>query len=359
MVDTDFLVYMYMREDGTPYYVGKGRPRRPYIKTGRPCPTPPKERIVIYRDSLDEKTAFELEKELIAKYGRKDLGTGILRNRSEGGEGYSGYKPSEETIKKTSGKNHYNYVPRDWYHPKHGEVLQKSTMELIRMFPEQKLHNSELCHVVNGKKIYAKGWCLLENRGTRVINKLNKPRDWYHPDHGEVLQKSCSELSKMFPEQQLNRSTLSLVAIGGLFQYKKWRSLENKDVFPVHKLSKLRDWYHPDYGEVLQTSCPELVRMFPEQKLLQSSLSDVANGKRSYHKGWVLLENKDRNFERSRGIPRDWFHPEHGEVLQKSCAELVEMFPEQDLVRRRLSRVATGKRRSHRGWTLVAESVES
>ena len=152
MANNNFLVYMYMREDGTPYYVGKGRPRRPYSKAGRLCGIPPRDRIIIYRENLDEETAFSLEKELIAKYGRKDIGTGILHNRTDGGEGASGYRPSKETISKTSGKNHYNYVPRDWYHPEYGKVLQKSTIKLIEMFPDQKLHNSELCYLVNGKK---------------------------------------------------------------------------------------------------------------------------------------------------------------------------------------------------------------
>jgi hypothetical protein len=209
------------------------------------------------------------------------------------------------------------------------------------------------------KKNYSKGWCLLENKGKKARNKLHKSRDWFHPDHGEILQKSCAELSDMFPEQHLIRANLSLVATGKLFQYKRWRLLKNKNSPQIHKLSKLKDWYHPVYGEILQTSCPGLVRMFPEQKLLQCSLSDVANGKRNHHKGWRLLDNKNCDFERSRGIPRNWYHKDHGKIIGKSITELMEMFPDRGLVKRRLSSVATGKRKSHRGWTLLSESVES
>lgn len=87
-----FYTYMWLREDGTPYYIGKGRGRRAFRThwSGtkmRPAPT--EDRIVIYPvDS--EAEAFELEVALIWYYGRKDLGTGILRNLTGGGDGPAG-----------------------------------------------------------------------------------------------------------------------------------------------------------------------------------------------------------------------------------------------------------------------------
>ena len=69
--DKNFVVYAYVRRDGTPYYVGKGRPERPYRNGGRPCRTPPKERIKILHKNLDEFTALSIESALIISYGRK------------------------------------------------------------------------------------------------------------------------------------------------------------------------------------------------------------------------------------------------------------------------------------------------
>jgi len=49
-----------------------------------------------------EDDAFEAEKFLISFYGRQDLGTGILRNRTDGGEGISGLVFTEEHRRRIS-----------------------------------------------------------------------------------------------------------------------------------------------------------------------------------------------------------------------------------------------------------------
>lgn len=97
----DYYVYQYLREDNTPYYIGKGINGRMYSKRHN-VNLPPRERIKVVRDCLTEEQAHNLEIELIAKYGRKDIGTGILRNLTDGGEGTSGYVLREDTRQKIS-----------------------------------------------------------------------------------------------------------------------------------------------------------------------------------------------------------------------------------------------------------------
>ena len=80
-----FYTYMWLREDGSPYYVGKGTGNRAFDWRKRLGNPPPRNRIVIY-PADSEQDAFKAEIALIWHYGRKDLGTGILRNLSNGGE---------------------------------------------------------------------------------------------------------------------------------------------------------------------------------------------------------------------------------------------------------------------------------
>jgi hypothetical protein len=92
-----FYTYAYLREDGAPYYIGKGKGHRAYRKRKGEVGQPPKDpsRILILKKNLTEEEAFKHECYMISVLGRKDVGTGMLINMTEGGQGPSGHRRTE------------------------------------------------------------------------------------------------------------------------------------------------------------------------------------------------------------------------------------------------------------------------
>jgi len=94
-----YYTYAYLREDGTPYYIGKGKGNRIHSKSNRIFNPPPKERRIFLKQNLTEEDAFKHEVYMISLFGRKDLGTGILHNKSNGGIGGGAMKGKSQSEK--------------------------------------------------------------------------------------------------------------------------------------------------------------------------------------------------------------------------------------------------------------------
>ena len=158
MKATNFYVYGYLRavtsergEAGTYYYIGKGIGRRAYSKH-LSVPVPKDiDRIVIIADNLTEEEAFKLEIQLISEYGRIDEETGILRNRTNGGEGASGYKfTDEQRARQSVGMNTpeakaKHFAGRKKYFEDHPEWNARHSAAVKKHYenPENRARNSD------------------------------------------------------------------------------------------------------------------------------------------------------------------------------------------------------------------------
>jgi hypothetical protein len=100
--ERNYYVYAWLRPCGSPFYIGKGKGNRSSrIAGARRNPLflnivdkirgeGEEPSVVRLAESLSEAEAFDLEAHLIRLHGRRDNGTGILANMTDGGEGASG-----------------------------------------------------------------------------------------------------------------------------------------------------------------------------------------------------------------------------------------------------------------------------
>lgn len=143
-----YYVYMYLRANdseiasaGTPYYIGKGKDKRAWSKHTLPLPNNPSN-IIIVMENLSEVDAFELEKKLIAEWGRVDLRTGILRNLTNGGDGHSGFLQSDDTRIKR--KKSLTGIKKSEEHCKNMRIPRSEKTRYKMKYPKSEQHRQNM-----------------------------------------------------------------------------------------------------------------------------------------------------------------------------------------------------------------------
>ena len=158
-----YYVYIYLHPDGTPYYVGKGCGDRWCAKVGHPDNIPPLSRVWFPVKDTTEEWALYCEMEYIDLYGRLDDGTGILENRTDGGE-----NPPKATTE--SGKKAAISIKK-YYEDNPDKRLE--TNKNISIAKKKKAHITRECM----KKQRAGGIALTEEGKQRVIEGARRANE--------------------------------------------------------------------------------------------------------------------------------------------------------------------------------------
>lgn len=130
--------YLWLREDGTPYYAGKGRNNRAFTSKGRRVHCPADSSRIITQEWPTEGAALAAERLLIGAYGRMDQGTGCLRNLTDGGGGAP--NPSDEARRKMSAALIGN---RRWVGRKHTDATKRKISLANKGLNVGRVHDSE------------------------------------------------------------------------------------------------------------------------------------------------------------------------------------------------------------------------
>ena len=197
----DFYTYAYLREDKTPYYIGKGKGNRIY-STDRKVKLPKdKSRIIFLKQNLTEDEAFRHETYMISLFGRKDLGTGILRNLTDGGEGSSGAVISEETRSKQSaarkGRTCTEEHKRKVSEALKGKIISEETRKKLSEAHKGKTLSEEHRRKISGRNHYFYGKTHSEETRRKMSEALQGEKNhFYGKTLSEETRRKISESVK-------------------------------------------------------------------------------------------------------------------------------------------------------------------
>lgn len=186
-MNNQFYTYALCYPNNVPFYIGKGKENRAnrHLKNiNKRDKDTIKRRIInkiqssgeevlvrMLSSGVSEEEALEYEIELIKFYGRRDNGTGVLANLTDGGEGTSGQKHSKETKRKMS-------------EARKGENLSLETRKRmseagkVKVFSEE--HRRNMSESSKGKKH--------SEETKRKLSNINKGRK-----HSEETKRKISE----------------------------------------------------------------------------------------------------------------------------------------------------------------------
>jgi hypothetical protein len=245
-----FYTYAYLRKNRTPYYIGKGNGDRIY-KRKKNDVKPPKDksRIIFLKQNLTEEEAFKHEKYMIVVFGRKDLGTGILHNRTDGGQGFT---LSKETRKKISNSKKGKYIGKD--NPFYGKTHSEKTRKKL----------------------------------SKALSRENNPNFGKSRPEEVKIKIREKNIGKFVSPESKNK--MSLAHKGKTLSEEHKKKIKKSCVFNMEKNKKLYCPYIYTFtsptGQITETY--DIVKFSKENELTISKVNATSRGLQSHHKGWKI-----------------------------------------------------------------------
>jgi hypothetical protein len=201
-----YYVYLYLREDGSPYYAGKGKDGRAWKdhriknkKTGLygGIQTPSDySRIIIVSWNLTPIGACAIERRLIQWYGRKDIiyedrPPGILYNKTDGGDGTNNTVRDKWVNSKFEGARKWlkslTNDERKTFYESQGNARSKG-------WYVSRIDDSTETFVLNISK-----WCEENNVDKSTITRLNDPSSKLFQKQTKGWRIRRSDMPKLSP----------------------------------------------------------------------------------------------------------------------------------------------------------------
>ena len=212
----EYYTYAYLREDGTPYYIGKGKKKRIYRRSRRGAKPPKdKSRIIFLKQNLTEEEAFKHEIYMIAIFGRKDLGTGILYNLTAGGKG----TPKSPRFLTEKRKETLRTISK-------GRVVSEETREKLRLIHKNRKFSEESRKKMSDSKIGVRK--SEEHKNNIAKAQKNRNNELYRKyiytfisPLGEIT--TTTEISDFCSKHNLTHSKVNYVSRGIYSHHKGWK----------------------------------------------------------------------------------------------------------------------------------------
>lgn len=235
----NFYVYLYVREDQTPYYVGKGNHIRAWVKHQRKNKTELRpsniSRIRIIAHNLTEYEAFLLEKKLVDSFGFKHQ-DGILVNLKGGGSGGA----SLSNVLRENLKLSHN----------HEDTVERHKSASISQWSDPLSREKLMIGILSDKSILAR--------------KVTATKSWEDDD---IRNKRINSMLKTTstPEYKTMRAT------------KTGLKANNAD----------RTVYNFVHESGISEKCTR-IELGSKYQIDSGKIGDVVNGRKNSYKGWKL-----------------------------------------------------------------------